>query len=78
MILLGEKETNRQEIEEVLSTWYWIVVLRQITSIEDYTRFLGASAEPSSLELCRATTKARRNFEEIYTMKSLILAQDER
>ena len=29
---------------------------------EDYTRFLEASAEPSSLGVCRAPTEARRNF----------------
>ena len=62
-------ETNRLILE------YWIVVLRQIN---EFTSLLGANAEPSLLELCWATTKTRRNFEEIYTMKSLILAQDER
>ena len=42
-----------------------------------YTRLLGARGEKACF-LSRATTEARRNIEDIYTMKSLILAQDER
>ena len=40
-------------------------------SKEEYTRFLGASAEPSMLELCRATTEAVKFFfrrNKIFTM----------
>ena len=58
MILLGEKETNRQftkvaqaAFAELRGAFNLILDSRSETDT-DFTRLLGANAEPSSLELC--------------------------
>ena len=55
----------RNEPSICFFTWYnWIVVLSRDNDY--FTRLLGANAEPSLLELCWATTKARKKYQRYF------------
>ena len=76
-MLLGNRRTNRQEIDK--GAFNLILDSRSETDTKmiKFTRLLGAR-EQKACFLFRATTKTRKNIKVIFTMKSLILAQDER
>ena len=75
----SEKKWDTRPVR-LLYTVLYIQNKKETVSEDTFTRFLGTKAEPSSLEFCWVTTEARTRFlEQKYcTMKSLILAQDER
>ena len=82
MIGTWVEETNRSILEEValsnLLKRYWIVVLRQR---QERNLYNSPSSESSQVHLnCRVARENRKfSVENIkFTMKSLILAQDER